>query len=64
MVERGSREGASLSQEAHCGGPCGRVPLLGTLGYDRKTLEMGVSLHGGSVGQLKWAPLLGTLRDG
>ena len=33
------------------GGPRGRAPLLGTLGYERKVLEMGVSLHGGSVGQ-------------
>jgi hypothetical protein len=25
--------------------------LLGTLGYERKALGMGTSLHGGSVGQ-------------
>jgi hypothetical protein len=51
MVEGSSMEGASLSEEAHCGGPRGRAPLLGTLGYERKTLEMGISPHGGSVGQ-------------
>ena len=50
MVERGSREGASLSEEAHCGGPRGRTPLLGTLGYEQKALEMGISLHGSSAG--------------
>ena len=51
MVEKGSREGAYLSEEAHCGGPRGRASLLGTLGYERKALETGISLHGGSVGQ-------------
>ena len=40
----------SLSEEAHCGGPRGRAPLLGTLGYERKYLGMGSSLHVGSVG--------------
>jgi len=38
-------------EEAHCGGPRGRAPLLGTLGYERKALGMGISLHGGLVGQ-------------
>ena len=51
MVERGPRGGASISEEAHCGGPQGRAPLLGTLGYERKALEKGISLHGGTVGQ-------------
>ena len=51
MVERDSREGASLSEEAHCRGPQGRAPLLGSLGYERKALDMGICLHGGSVGQ-------------
>jgi hypothetical protein len=51
MVEGGSRNGASLSEEAHCQGPQERAPLLGTLGYERKALGMGISLHGGSVGQ-------------
>jgi hypothetical protein len=31
MDEGGSRNGASLSEEAQCGGPLGRVSLLGTL---------------------------------
>jgi hypothetical protein len=51
MDEEGSRNGAYLSEEAHCGGPRGRVPLLGTLGYERKSLRTGISLHGDSVGQ-------------
>jgi len=42
----------SLSKEAHCGGPRRRAPLLGTLGYERKALGTGISLHGGSVRQL------------
>jgi len=31
MDEGGSRNGAFLSEEAQCGGPLGRAPLLGTL---------------------------------
>jgi len=34
-----------------CGGPQGRVPLLGTLGYESKALGTGISLQGGSAGQ-------------
>jgi hypothetical protein len=49
--EGASREGASLSEEAHCGGARGKAPLLGTLGYERKALETGISLHGDPVGQ-------------
>ena len=45
-------KGASLCEEAYCRGPRGRTPLLGTLGYERKFLETGISLHGSSVGQL------------
>ena len=41
----------SLSEKAHCRGPQGRAPLLGNLGYERKALETGISLHGGSGGQ-------------
>ena len=51
MAEGGSKEGASLSKEAHCRRPQGRAPLQGTLSYERKALGMGISLHGGSVGQ-------------
>jgi hypothetical protein len=38
MVEGGSREGVSLSKEAHCRRPRGRAPLLGALSYERKSL--------------------------
>jgi hypothetical protein len=31
MLVGGSRNGASLSEEAQCSGPLGRPPLLGTL---------------------------------
>jgi hypothetical protein len=41
----------SLSTGAHCGGPPGRASLLGTLGYERKALETGISLYGGLVRQ-------------
>jgi len=51
MDEEGSRNWAFLSEEAHCGEPRGRAPLLGTLGYGRKALGTGISLYGGSVGQ-------------
>jgi len=51
MDEWGCKNGASLSEEAHCGGLRGRAPLLGTLSYERKALGTGISLHGGSVGQ-------------
>ena len=40
MDEGGSRNGVSLSEEAHCRGPQGRLLLLGTLGYERKALGM------------------------
>ena len=51
MDEGGSRSGAPLSEAAPCGGPRGRAPLMETLGYERKALGTGISLHGGSVGQ-------------
>ena len=51
MDEWGSTNGASLSEETHCRGPRRRAPLLETLGYERKALGTGISLHGGSVGQ-------------
>jgi len=41
MGEGGSRNGASLSEEAQSRGPHGRAPLLGTMGYERKALGMG-----------------------
>ena len=51
MDEEVSTNGASLSEEAHCGEHRGRAPLLGTLVYERKALGTGISLHGGSFGQ-------------
>jgi len=63
MVEGGSREGASLSEEAHCGGPLGKAPLLGTLGYEKlwglASLLMGAQFH-----NLECPRLLGTLING
>jgi hypothetical protein len=50
-LQGGSRNGASLAEEAHCNQLRGRAPLLRALGYKRKALETGISLHGGSVGQ-------------
>jgi hypothetical protein len=47
MDEGGSRDGAFLSEEAHCVGPRGKALLLGTLSYERKALGTGISLHGG-----------------
>jgi hypothetical protein len=49
-----------LSEETHCGGPRGRAPLLGTLGYERKAVGMGISLYGGLLGNLECARLPGT----
>jgi hypothetical protein len=52
MDEGGSRNGAFLSEEAQCGGPRGRAPLLGTLeDMLRKALDMGTSVHRGPVGE-------------
>jgi hypothetical protein len=52
MVVRGSGEGAFLSEEALCGGPPGRVPLLGTLeDMLREALDMGTSLHRDPIGE-------------
>jgi len=52
MDEEGSRNGAFLSEEAQCGGPLGRAPLLGTLeDMLRKALDTGISLHRGPVGE-------------
>ena len=48
MDEGGSRNGAFLSEEAQCGWPLGRAPLLGTLkDMLRKAPDMGISLHRG-----------------
>jgi len=44
----GSRNGAFLSEDAQCGGPPGRAPLLGNLeDMLRKAPDTGISLHRG-----------------
>jgi hypothetical protein len=48
MDEEGTRNGASLSEEAHCGEARGRSLLMR---YETKALGTGISLHGNSVGQ-------------
>jgi len=51
MDERGSRNGAILSEEAQCGGPLGRAPLLGTLeDMLRKALDTSIAFRRGLVG--------------
>jgi hypothetical protein len=48
MDERGCTGGASLSEEAQCGGPLGRAPLVGTLeDMLRKAPDTGMSLYRG-----------------
>jgi hypothetical protein len=48
MDERGSRDGTSLSEEAHCRGPLGRAPLPGTLeDLLIKAPDTGISPHRG-----------------
>jgi len=52
MDEGGSRNGAFLSEEAKCGWPLGRAPLLETLeDMLRTALDTGISLHRGPVGE-------------
>jgi hypothetical protein len=61
MDKGGSRNGALLSEDAQCGGPLGRVPLLGTLqDMLRKALDTGISLYRGPVGELGGDSLAGT----
>jgi hypothetical protein len=49
MDEWGSRNRASLYEEAQCGGPLGRAPLLGTMeDMLSKTPDTGISLCRGS----------------
>jgi hypothetical protein len=56
MVERVSRDGASLSVGALWREPGGGLPLLGTVKICRKALETGLSFHMG--------PVLGNLEEG
>ena len=61
MDEGGSKNGPSLSEEAQCGEPLGRAPLLGTLeDMLRKALDTGFSLHRGPVGEPGADSLAGT----
>jgi len=62
MDERDSRNGTFLSEEAQCGAPLGRAPLLGTL-EDMliKALDKGISLHRGPAGEPGADSLAGTL---
>jgi hypothetical protein len=55
----GSREKASLSEEAHYEG----LLYLGTVGYERLWGRASL-LMGAELGKLEWTHLLGTLRDG
>jgi len=64
MDEGGSRNRAFLSEEAQCGGPLGRVPLLGTLeDMLREALDMGISHPGAPLRNLEGIRLLGLLRE-
>jgi hypothetical protein len=54
MDKGGSRNGASLSEEAQCRGPLGRAPLLGTL---KDMLSKALARTSVSIG----APLLGNM---
>jgi len=61
MDEGCSRNGAFLSEEAQCGGPLGTAHLLRTLeDMLRKTLDTGISLHRGPIGELGGDLLAGT----
>jgi len=61
MDERGCRNGVFLSEEAECGGPLGRAPLLRTLEDRlRKAQDTGISLHRGPVGEHGGDSLAGT----
>jgi hypothetical protein len=63
MDETGSRNGAFHSEEAHCGGPLTRAPLLGILEDTlRKARDTGISLHRGRVGEPGGDSLTGTLQ--
>jgi len=69
MDEGGSRNGASLSEEAQFGRPLGRTPSLETLeDMLQKALDMGISLHRGPLHprgtwNQEGACILGTLNE-
>jgi hypothetical protein len=50
QLKGGSADGASLSMGAPSGEPGGGHPVGDPEYYERRTLGMGASLHGGSVG--------------
>jgi len=61
MGEGGSGNGVFLSEEAQCGGPLRRAPLLGTReDMLRKILDTGIYLHRGPVGEPGGDSLVGT----
>ena len=61
----GSGNGASLSKGSLLGEPGGRAPLLGILKVMKGGLWRQPSLFmGAQLGNLEWAHLPGTLRDG
>jgi hypothetical protein len=75
MDEGVSKNGVLLYEEAQCGGPLGRVPLLGALDdMLGKILDTGISLHrgtflsvgnleSGGVGLVYWGPVGGGTGD-
>jgi len=70
MNEGDPTNGAFLSEEAECGGPLGRAPLLGTLEHMlRKAPDKSISLHRdpftteGKQESGGGAHILGTLND-
>jgi hypothetical protein len=64
MDEGGSKNGAFLSEEAQCGGPLRRAPLIETLeDMLRKALHTGISHPGAPLGNLEGIRLPGLLRE-
>ena len=62
MDEGGTRKRAFLTEEAQCGWPLGRAPLLGTLeDMLRKVLDTGICLHRSPTGKPGGDSLAGTL---
>ena len=65
LLKEGSGCGASLSMGAILGESEGRAPLLEALKVMKERLWGRASLFmGAQLGNLEWAPLLGTLRGG
>jgi len=53
-LDEGALGMGSLFEEAHWGGLRMRSPLLRTLGYERNSLETGISFHGNSRVVVYW----------